>query len=68
MKNELNTQSNDEVYMQVKSGDISLFYKNEEVEGGPTIGWSDAQQVNGGLLLNASTVRSFYVEGGGAKN
>ncbi|CNI53205.1 hypothetical protein [Yersinia bercovieri] len=67
MKNELNAQSNDEVYMQVKSGDISFFYKHEEVEGGPTIGWSDAQQVNGGLLLDSSTVRSFYVEGGGGQ-
>ncbi|PVZ79333.1 hypothetical protein C9426_33970 [Serratia sp. S1B] len=59
-KNNKNTISNDEIYMKVKKNTITFFYKHDEIEGGPSIGWSKATPSASGLLVKTSMVKNFY--------
>lgn len=58
--NNTNDESNNEIYMLVKNKNITLFYKHDEIEGGPSIGWDDAKLVGNELTVNAPTVKNFY--------
>ena len=43
LKNKIDDQSNDEIYIAINKGSGAVFFKHEEIEGGPTIGWANIQ-------------------------
>ncbi|KKC62286.1 hypothetical protein WG82_18130 [Citrobacter amalonaticus] len=58
--NRTDQQSNDEVYLYLNKNSDTIFYKHEEIEGGPTIGWADFTIDNGVLLIEVPTTKNFY--------
>lgn len=67
--NRTDQQSNDEVYLYLNKNSGTVFYKHEQIEGGPTIGWADFTIDNGVLLIEAPTTKNFYddISGGNDK-
>ncbi|MDK9605693.1 hypothetical protein [Lelliottia wanjuensis] len=53
---------NDEVYMLVNNAQIEFFYKHDEIEGGPSIGWATAKLSDNNILVDPPTVKNFYDE------
>ncbi|EKS7427542.1 hypothetical protein [Enterobacter cancerogenus] len=59
-KNKIDDQSNDEVYIIINKASNVVFFKHEEFEGGPTIGWANMQLSDGVLLIHSPTTKNFY--------
>lgn len=66
--NRTDQQSNDEVYLFIKQKTGTVFYKHEEIEGGPTIGWADFTIDNGILSITPPTTKNFYDNTSGDNN
>ncbi|TBL64994.1 hypothetical protein [Hafnia alvei] len=60
LKNKIDDQSNDEVYIVINKGSGAVFFKHEEIEGGPTIGWANIQLNDKSILIDAPTTKNFY--------
>lgn len=58
--NNIDEGSNNEVYMLVQNGNVKFFYKHDEIEGGPSIGWGTAKLIDNKLYLDFPTVKNFY--------
>lgn len=59
-KNKMNDQSNDEVYIVIDKTSGFIFYKHEEIEGGPTIGWANILIKDGMIVISPPTTKNFY--------
>lgn len=66
--NKKNDESNNEIYVLSRAEVILIFYKHDEIEGGPSIGWADAKFNNGRLIVGSPTVKNFYDETAGDIN
>lgn len=66
--NRTDQQSNDEVYLYVNKNSGTVFYKHEEIEGGPTIGWADLKIDNGVFLIEVPTTKNFYDDTSGGSD
>lgn len=60
LKNKIDDQSNDEVYIVINKGSGAVFFKHEEIEGGPTIGWANIQLNDRSIVIDAPTTKNFY--------
>lgn len=60
LKNKNDDQSNDEVYIVINKGSGAFFFKHEEIEGGPTIGWANFQLNDKAILIDTPTTKNFY--------
>lgn len=60
LKNKIDDQSNDEVYILINKGSGTVFFKHEEIEGGPTIGWANIQLNDKAILIDTPTTKNFY--------
>lgn len=58
--NNVSEGSNDEVYLLVRNGIVEIFYKHDEVEGGPSVGWATTKLVDNDLFVDPPTVKNFY--------
>ncbi|HEY2454511.1 MAG TPA: hypothetical protein VGI71_18220 [Scandinavium sp.] len=60
LRNKIDDQSNDEVYIVINKGSGAVFFKHEEIEGGPTIGWASIQLNDKTILIDTPTTKNFY--------
>lgn len=63
--NDINLQSNDEVYLMVNDEKYTFFYKHDQIEGGPVIGWANAIFSENKLTVESPTVKDFYSDSSG---
>ncbi|MGJ3448283.1 hypothetical protein [Enterobacter sp. PTB] len=60
LKNKIDDQSNDEVYIVISKYSDVVFFKHEEIEGGPTIGWANIQLNDKTIVINTPITKNFY--------
>lgn len=58
--NKTNDESNNEIYASVLNGGVVFFYKHDETEGGPSIGWANATLSDNKITIDSLTVKNFH--------